>query len=349
MDLARRARKNGFKWNPMFVGAPGVGKSEIVQQWCKQNSLPFIDLRLAYMEACDLIGFPSVEKVNGRQVTAHNIPEFWPTEGEGVLLLEEPNRGNQSVLNACMQLLTDRKVHKYTLPEGWIIVSCINPEDDPTNDVNTMDTPLKDRFEFFYVNYDKQAFLEYMRENNYDDHIIMFVDSGAWQYSLPGNIKVPGAKYISPRTISKLNAAMKSDIPRDEELMVYQSVLGDITGKSFYTFKYEQNPVTYHDLVNRKKASLTKLKKFADPNNYLSGYIGITIRSIVEDGGAVDGGITDELLKEVLLTLPADQGPALLRELEFKRKDNGIFERMLQKYPELKEYFQAVLSYKKAK
>ena len=127
LDVAMQIRKNGDVFNPLFVGPPGVGKSQIVQQWAKKNNLPFIDLRAAYLEAPDLIGFPSIEtKSNNKKVTVHNIPEFWPEEGTtGVMLLEEPNRGTTSVLNTFMQLLTDRKVHKYTLPEGWIIVGCI--------------------------------------------------------------------------------------------------------------------------------------------------------------------------------------------------------------------------------
>src|SRR6267142_5363183 len=165
LDLTRRAREINEVFNPMFVSPPGVGKSSIVQQWCKLNNLPFIDLRLAYFESTDLIGFPSVENRDGRQVTTHNIPDLWPMdpEWEGVLLLEEPNRALPSTMNAVMQLLTDRKVHKYNLPKKALIVSCINPEDG-LNDVQSMDPALRDRFEIFEVNYDKTAFIKHMKE-----------------------------------------------------------------------------------------------------------------------------------------------------------------------------------------
>src|ERR1051325_4787660 len=90
MDLALSARQQGEVFNPLFTGEAGLGKSQIVQQWVKKQrernpKFGFVDLRIAYMEAPDLIGFPETEKdKNGTVRTCHRLPEFWPTEGEEV-------------------------------------------------------------------------------------------------------------------------------------------------------------------------------------------------------------------------------------------------------------------------
>lgn len=342
LDLAQRARKNGDVFNPLFVGPPGIGKSQIVQQWCKQNNLPFIDLRIALMEAPDLIGFPTVEKVGDRQITCHNIPEFWPHKGEGVILLEEPNRGTTSVMNCLMQLLTDRKIHKYNLPEGYMIVGCINPE-DAQYDVNTMDAALKDRFETFYVDYDKESFIKYMKAANWNKVLQMFVQAGMWEYKLPEQIgNISGAKYISPRTLSKLNAALEAGIDDDFEHIVYESILGRNVGASFYGFKNNEQPVLYSDIQQNLKAACNKLQKFSDPKNYKNGHISITISSIIEDGE-----ITDDQLAAVVLSIPADQGPKLIRELEFKRNDKGLLTRLCEQNPDVKKLFKTVLKVQK--
>lgn len=336
--MARNARRNGDTFNPLFSGPPGIGKSQIVQQWCKENDLPFIDLRIALMEAPDLIGFPTVEERNGRQVTSHNIPDFWPYKGEGVLLLEEPNRGTTSVMNTLMQLLTDRKIHKYDLPEGWIIVSCINPEDSQY-DVNTMDPALKDRFEIFEVEYDKETFVNHMRSSKWDQNIRMFVEAGAWEYRRPENIgATAGNKYLSPRTFSKLNAALKAGIDPEFEVTVYDSVLGRNVGTSFYAFLHNEQPVLYSDIVTNIKKACRKLNQFSDPKNYKSGHVAITISSIVEDGD-----ISDDHLGEVFLSLPVDQGTRLVKELQFKRKDDNILERICDKFPEVKKHLKSTL------
>ena len=342
LDMARRARANGFKFNPLFSGAPGLGKSEIVQQYANKNGLPFIDLRIAYMEAPDMIGFPQPQIVNGKQTTVHFLPEIWPDaelQPEGILLLEEVNRGTQSMMNTLMQLLTDRKVHKYVLPPGWIIVSCINPETS-ANDVNSMDTALRDRFEIFEIEYDKKTFVGHMNDDKWDTSIVQFVESNAWVFRSPEDIgNVEGAKYASPRTFSKLNAVRKSVVPKEMEYEVYTSILGKLTGKAYYAFVTNEAPITYNDLIEKKEASLRKLKVYSDPENYKSGLISVTVRSILENAKELDVA----MLYDVAMTIPADQGLHLIREVEYRRNEENILENLCKKHKDMKVYFKAVL------
>lgn len=347
LDLARQARKNGHNFNPLFVGPPGIGKSEIVQQWCNKNNLPFIDLRAAYLEAPDLIGFPTLEKVNGKTRTVHGTPEFWPDSGAGVILLEEPNRGTNAVMNTFMQLLTDRKVHMYALPEDWIIVGCINPESEEF-DVNTMDPALKNRFEEFRVEYDANTFIKFMKSSDWDERIINFVRSGFWNFVTPEQVAAnPGAKYISPRSFSKLNAAMKANLMDHDELIqmtVLESILGKNYGMQFFNFVCKEAPVFVKDLLEDHKAAIGRLHRFAQPNDYKSGHISM----FVEDVKRNHTLINDDLLAEVLLILPSDQSVFLLRELSHIRnlKPNALLDKMCNEYKAVKKYLQSNLKAK---
>lgn len=348
LDIAKRARENKKVFNPLFVGAPGVGKSQIVQAWCKQNKLPFIDLRAAYLEAPDLIGFPSIEKTSsGTAITVHNIPEFWPQDPswKGVVLLEEPNRGTTSVMNTFMQILTDRKVHKYVLPEGALIVGCINPEGSEF-DVNTMDAALKDRFAIFNVAYDKKDFISYMKKSDWSKDIIMFVESNTWQYTPVENIaSTPGAKYVSPRTFSALEAVLSAGLEsKDEELLCYNTILGTNVGRDFYNFRHNESPVLYSDLVNSPRDAFKRLKEFSNPSNLKNGMLTITIEDIKENKT-----IEDKLLVDVLKVLPVDLGAGLVRDLEYVRKDKDLLTRIYKAYPEVKEMFRSVVVYKNSK
>lgn len=319
LDLARKVNKDGHNFYPAFIGAPGIAKSSAIQQWCKKNNLPFIDLRAAYLEAPDIIGFPSIEG----GITKHNVPEFLPRSGEGVLLIEEPNRGTAAVLNTFMQLLTDRKIHNYELPSGWMIVAALNPE-DPIYEVQVMDPALKNRFQFFTVEYDKSSFLEYMRKKNWRKEIISFIESGTWSYQTPESVQ-KGGKYISPRTFEALNSAMNADFNKEIELAIYDSVLGKQVSKLFYAFINDDRPVFLSDLLSEetRPAALAKLKEHSNPSDYKNGHISVTIRDIIDDGT-----IEDSLLIEVCLVLPADQATILIKELEYKKKDYEIFKRI---------------------
>ena len=340
LDLAYRARQQGRIFNPLFVGDAGLGKSSIIQQWCKKNSMPFIDLRGAYLEAPDMIGFPSIITKDGRQITSHNIPEFWPTKGKGIILIEEPNRATTAVMNTFMQLLTDRRVHQYDVPEGWFFVGAINPENEHY-DVNTMDAALKNRFATFEVEYDKRTFVEYMKTRKFEPHVISFVESNAWTYTKPENLAA-GAKHISPRTIEQLDTAEKANVEDDDQFLVYESILGKAVGKTFFAWKNNDKPVLFEDIVNDLKGSVKRLKVYSDPNNYKNSQISITIKEILDNKDKV----TDDMLVPILLALPVDQSLVLIKDLEYTKKDYKLLTRLCDNNKDLKKVFKEVLNTK---
>lgn len=347
LDLAYTARKNNEVMNPMFTGDAGLGKSQIAQSWVKKQRLTnpnfgFVDLRIAYLEAPDLIGFPEVAKDNsGRERTMHRLPEFWPTEGEGLILLEEPNRGTTGVMNCLMQLLTDRKVHNYELPPGWVIAACVNP-DSSEYDVNTMDAALKDRFEEFEVEYDALTFLEYMEKSQWHENIQRFVGSGIWVYKTPKELGQNG-KYISPRTWSKVNAAEKAGLAKNRMLhrITVTGILGKDIGNEYHTFCFDQAPVTAQDLLKDKDAALKRLKEQSDPNQYRGDMIPTTIESIVKHYGgknAKPDEIDEKTMVEVAKIIPADLTANLIKQCGFKSskgKMSEFLKQFVKDYPDL--------------
>lgn len=338
LDLAARARAMGEVFNPLFVGPPGIGKSQIVQAWAKRREMTCVDLRIAYLEAPDLIGFPSIQTIGHRQITVHATPEFLPNEGAGILLLEEPNRGMPGVMNCLMQLLTDRRIHKYELPPDWLIVSCINPE-GAEYDVGIMDVALLDRFEVFHINYDKPTFIEYMQKKFWHSDVINFVETGIFNYVPPESVKnAPGAKYVSPRTLSKLNTALKATFVKEDEHIVYETILGANVGKDFYNFRNDESPVLSHDLKKNPDVAIKKLARFADVGNYRSGMIAFTIKDVINDNT-----IDDELLGKIVLTLPVEKATTLIHGLEKKREDNTILQRLCKQNSKIKDNFRQVL------
>lgn len=342
MNLARKARQNGEMFNPVFVSAPGLGKTEIIQQWCVENNLPFVVFTSALYEAPDVKGFPIVNVIEGRQRQTTAIPDWWPNSGEGVVILEEINRGTTSIMN-CLMSLTDKRrgFDGYKLPEGWIVCGAINHESE-LYDVNTMDTALKDRLEFFDVNYDKKEFQGFMKKNKWHNDIQMFVESNVWTYTKPEDMgEISGSKYIAPRTLSKMNAVLISEDPKatDMELIIYESVLGKNVGRTFFQFRNDEQPVLYKDICKNPEKAFAKLRQFSDPANYKAGHISLTVKDIVENHD-----IEDKLLVKVLLNIPADIGPSFVSELEYKRKDPTLLNRLVKDYPEVKKYFREVLN-----
>ncbi|WP_290920015.1 MoxR family ATPase [Halodesulfovibrio sp.] len=113
---------------PAFIwGAPGVGKSQIVAQLAANRGLTLVDIRAVLLDPVDLRGIPRIDD-SGK--TAWCAPSFLPTEGEGILFLDELNTAPPLVQAACYQLILDRKLGEYEMPEGWTIIAAGNRESD---------------------------------------------------------------------------------------------------------------------------------------------------------------------------------------------------------------------------
>jgi len=350
LDLARHARSRGMNFIPLFRGPAGLGKSEIAQQWqrdqqVKEPDFGFIDLRLAYYESPDVVGYPfNVKDSNGLDRTQHALPGFWPTEGSGIILLEEINRASQAVMNTMMQLLTDRQVGPhYKLPEGWIIAGCINP-DDATYDVNSMDTALMDRFVTFDIEFDHHGFVTYAERSGWHENIISFLKSASWTYKSADSL-AKGAKYISPRTWYRLNAAEKSGASRDRMFhsLICHNTLGKEIGQAYWASCWDDTPVSAADLLRDKESAFKKLKEQSNPENYKGDKIAVTIDSIIQNYGGpkdkcVEGQIDEDLMAEVAMIIPTDQVANLIKKCGVKAH-GGItatfFKDFIVRHPDL--------------
>lgn len=129
---------------PVFLwGPPGIGKSALVRQTAQAKKLEVRDLRLSQLDPTDLRGLPFFDAEARTAVWAP--PAFLPTKGRGVLFLDEINAAMPAVQAAAYQLVLDRRIGEYVLPEGWSIVAAGNREGD-RGVTYRLSAPLANRF-----------------------------------------------------------------------------------------------------------------------------------------------------------------------------------------------------------
>lgn len=116
---------------PVFLwGAPGVGKSQVVAKVARDLGLALRDIRAVLLDPVDLRGLPRISS-SGTAVWCP--PSFLPAEGDekrGILFLDELNTAPPLVQAACYQLILDRVIGEYHLPDDWTIVAAGNRERD---------------------------------------------------------------------------------------------------------------------------------------------------------------------------------------------------------------------------
>ena len=148
---ARRAVMKCFaKKRPMFLwGPPGIGKSEVVAQITEELGGFMIDLRLGQMDPTDIRGIPFFNKDLGRMDWAPPIDlpdaELASQYPIVVLFMDEMNSAAPAVQAAAYQLVLNRRIGKYRLPDNVVMVAAGNRESDK-GVTYRMPTPLANRF-----------------------------------------------------------------------------------------------------------------------------------------------------------------------------------------------------------
>ncbi len=155
----------------MLLGSPGLGKSSIVKQVCEQLDLQLVDLRISQLAPTDIRGIPQV--TDG--IMSFAVPNFYPTKGRGILFLDEFNMATSAVMGICQQLLLDRQVGDYKLPDGWFIVAAGNRKEDGCA-VNQIPGAVANRLIHVNVEADLDTWVtNYAVPNNVDERVIAFL------------------------------------------------------------------------------------------------------------------------------------------------------------------------------
>src|SRR5215510_10806946 len=143
---------------PVFIWrGPGIGKSSVVRQLAQSLQQTLQDIRALLLDPVDLRGLPFLGAENRSKWAT---PDFLPQDGEGILFLDELNAAPAMVQASCYQLVLDRKLGEYTLPDGWAIVAAGNRDSD-RGATSRMPTPLRNRFVHLEFEVDLQEWCEW--------------------------------------------------------------------------------------------------------------------------------------------------------------------------------------------
>ena len=161
---------------PLLIhGSPGIGKSTIVREICKERGIDFIDVRLAQMEPCDIRGLPVPNKE--QKVMEWFVNGSWPRdpESKGILFLDEITSCDKSIAVAAYELVLDRRLGTlYKVPDNWYIVAAGNLVTDGAV-ATTMSSALANRFMHVELTEDQESWLTWARYNNIHPSVIGFI------------------------------------------------------------------------------------------------------------------------------------------------------------------------------
>lgn len=220
--------ENHVKHSVFIWGAPGIGKSSAVKQVAKEQDLKLIDLRISQLAPTDIRGLPYTK--DGK---AHFAPpSFLPTEGEGILFLDELNMASPSVMGIAQQLILDRQVGDYKVPDGWFIIAAGNRTEDRAA-ISQMPAPVANRFIHFHIDCTLDSWKEYAIAQGIDEKILSFLN---FRPQLLYNFEKNQSAWPSPRswefadTLLSVNLNIESAVGAGaaSEFYAYQTIYREL-------------------------------------------------------------------------------------------------------------------------
>ena len=217
------------KKRPLFIwGPPGIGKSDIVSQITNsfENS-KLIDIRLSLWDPTDIKGMPYYAANDNTMKWAPpmELPDAAMAKKYKtiVLFLDEMNSAAPAVQAAAYQLILNRRVGTYVLPDNVLIVAAGNRDADK-GVTYRMPAPLANRFVHLELKVDFDDWFQWATENKIHTDVVGYLTfSKKDLYDF--DPKSPSRSFATPRSWSFVSELLEDD---DDENTTTDLVSGSV-------------------------------------------------------------------------------------------------------------------------
>jgi len=216
MLAAFNAKRPVFLWGP-----PGIGKSEVVSEITDELGGYMIDLRMAQMEPTDIRGIPFYNKESGKMDWAEPVDlpdeELASQYPVVVLFLDEMNSAPPAVQAAGYQLILNRRVGKYHLPDNVVIVAAGNRDSDK-GVTYRMPMPLANRFLHLEMRPDFTAWQNWAVDKGIHKDVVGYL-SFAKQDLYDFDAKSSSRAFATPRSWVFVSDLLKDEANIDDDTL----------------------------------------------------------------------------------------------------------------------------------
>ena len=216
------------KQRPLFIwGPPGIGKSDIVSQICEDIEAYMIDVRLSLWEPTDIKGVPYYAANDNTMKWAPpaELPDAKMAKKykKIVLFLDEMNSAAPAVQAAAYQLILNRKVGTYKLPDNVFIVAAGNREADK-GVTYRMPAPLANRFVHLELKVDFDDWFAWAVKNSIHEDVVGYL-TFAKKDLYDFDARSPRRSFATPRSWSFVSELLEDD---DDEATTTDLVSGSV-------------------------------------------------------------------------------------------------------------------------
>lgn len=294
---ARKSLLKAFKkQRPLFLwGPPGIGKSELVADLTRELGGAMIDLRLGQMEPTDIRGIPFYNKDLGKMDWAEpiDLPDaaFAAQHPIVVLFLDEMNSAAPSVQAAAYQLILNRRIGKYVMPDNCVIVAAGNRESDK-GVTYRMPTPLANRFIHQEMKVDFAAWQDWAIQHGIHKDVVGYL-TFAKQDLNEFDAKSASRAFATPRSWTFVSQLLEDDDSDDDTTMnLVAGTVGEGLAVKFMAHRKIAGKMPRpEDILSGKETELNVKE--------VSAMYSLVISMCYELKGAVESKIEDKKFHEM--------------------------------------------------
>ena len=288
LSRAKSHLKRAFsKKRPVFIwGPPGVGKSDILAQIAEEGNNLLIDLRMALLDPTDIKGYPYRDEDTNKMMWAApaELPsEDLASEYETVyLFLDELNSAPPSVQATAYQLILNRRVGQYKLPDNVVIAAAGNRDTDK-GVTYRMPSPLANRFLHLEIEVDHTDWQTWAVDFGIIPDVVGYL-AFAKQDLFDFDPKSSSRSFATPRSWAFVSQMLEdSDMTHEEEMDIVTGLVGE--GMAIKFMNHKKNASKLPKPSEILSGSVKELKKLEISSKYaLTVGMSYELKNIQDEG-----------------------------------------------------------------
>lgn len=302
---------------PYLHGSQGLGKTSVMSQYAASQGISYVPLYMANLEPGDFLGL----LIRDGESVRHARPNWFPTEGRGIIFLDELNRAHPDVKQALFSFILEGRIHTHVLPEGWSIVAAGNYDSDSFITTAFDDDAWLSRFvhidfkptanEFFTYAESKGAneVVEFLREQP------SFLDSNSTASFDFNKLKFDRRRWL--QFVQPFSNVEMADSLRFE---LYQGLIGTTAAAAYQSWRKNQTTaIKIEKLLDMDLSTHKRFHALLEAPEVRLDLINGPFVELVERLKTKPAYLTAarvKALKEILLQAPLEVGHKLFKDLQ---------------------------------
>lgn len=350
---------------PLVVGESGIGKTALAKKLAKDNGWTLVTIDGNLLKEGEIGGLPTVESyesidANGNKIekkttiyAIHNKLRKIDEEinnGRSVLLfIDEINRCEHTVQQELMNLILNREINGYKLPEKVKILAAMNPSSKYGSDfdyqVVDMDAAQENRFVWLNMDPDHNGWIKWAIGAGIETKVIEFISTFP-EYLHKINdedVRATPRSYERVSKTYKMYKEQQDTIPRSVFVNVIKGNVGKVIAEEFVSF-VESNCsplISFDDVFSKENLDENVIERIENESHTRLYITAMNILKTLENKIIEDENDTFLVNRfvEFLGKYPIDLMVGIMKDMKISY--NGVYQKAIENENFVDVYFQA--------